>query len=187
MINANPAIEKKGKCFLKDLFIYLAFYYSKKGGDNCNMLFIGSGPEQETITNIAEKLGLLDNIHFYGPAYIEEDIAPLIMMSDVCIAPGEVGLTAMHSLVYGVPVVTHGNYDEQMPEYEAIVDGYSGSFFRQGKVDDLVDKIKGWIKITEKDKVRKQCYDVIDKYYNPYYQLKVISAVVSGTPSHETQ
>ena len=44
--------------------------------------------------------------HFQG-AVFDESNSELIYHSDLCVSPGNVGLTAIHSLTYGVPVATH--------------------------------------------------------------------------------
>ncbi len=72
---------------------------------------------------------LQDRVNFFGASYDEELNYRLIACSDCCISPGEVGLTAIHSLMYGTPVITHNNFDQQMPEYEAIIPKYNGDYF----------------------------------------------------------
>ena len=44
------------------------------------------------------------------------------------VSPGNVGLTAIHSLSYGTPVLTHNNFNNQMPEVESIQPGFNGYF-----------------------------------------------------------
>ncbi len=100
-------------------------------------------------------------------------------MRTICISPGNVGLTAMHSLVYGTPVITHNNFANQMPEFEAIIPGKTGDFFIEDNVDDLANVIEKWIKKPESQEISNNCFDIIDKYYNPNYQLSVIKGVIN--------
>ena len=53
--------------------------------------------------------------------YNEEANAELLYNASVCVCPAEVGLTAIHSLLFGTPVVSNDNFDEQMPEFESII------------------------------------------------------------------
>lgn len=155
--------------------------YLKDRGRECNILFIGDGPEKEKLLQSAFQYGLKDNLCFYGACYDEQDIALLISTSDICVAPGEIGLTCMHSLVYGTPVVTHDNPDLQMPEYEAITPGYNGAFFKRDNVEDMAIVIEQWLAINQdRAMTRKKCYQIIDDCYNPHYQLKVVTAAVLG-------
>lgn len=145
-----------------------------------NLVIIGDGPERE----ILEKMGI-DGIKdgwlsFTGECYDEDIISMKLSMSDLCVSPGNVGLTAIHSLSYGTPVCTHNNMSNQMPEAGAIIDGYNGFFFIEDDVIDLKNKIERWINNVDRDMVRINSYEVIDKYYNPHYQVNVIKRIVNG-------
>ena len=95
-----------------------------------NVLLIGDGEEKDFLMNLVNFFGLNDFVVFYGETYDEEELAELISLSDVCVSPGEVGLNAIHALVYGTPVITHNNPCEQGPEFEAIKPGISGAFLK---------------------------------------------------------
>jgi glycosyltransferase involved in cell wall biosynthesis len=149
----------------------------------CNVLFVGDGDEQSGLESLARELGLSNYVVFYGACYSENELGPLIRMSDLCIAPGGIGLTCMHSLVYGTPVITHDNPDEQMPEYEAIQPGVNGDFFKQNDIYSLVDILKKWLTCRKsRQEIAESCYEVIERYYNPNYQLQVIDAAVRNKP-----
>lgn len=109
----------------------------------------------------------------------------MIMSANVTVSPGKVGLTAMHSLAYGTPVITHDNFDAQMPEYEAIFPGKTGDFFRREDSADLARLIKIWTLKGDirTDQEREACYEVIEKRYNPELQRKVIESALEGKPA----
>jgi glycosyltransferase involved in cell wall biosynthesis len=156
----------------------------KARGAGVNVLILGDGPQTAALKDSAARLSLEGRTHFYGACYEEAEIGALIGACDICVAPGEVGLTCMHSLVYGTPVITHDNPECQMPEWEAIVPGLTGDLFRHGDVEDLSRVIENWLsRHPSRDEVRKACQSVIDEYYNPHYQLKVINDAVLGRPA----
>lgn len=159
----------------------------KDRGRQCNILFVGDGPESEELLRVAKQLKLDDNLCLYGECYQEDQIALLISASDICVAPGEVGLTCMHSLVYGTPVITQDEPDFQMPEYEAITPGYNGAFFIKDDIEDLASTIEQWL-TENKDRrtIASQCHEIIDRYYNPHYQIKVVDAAVLDRKSVQT-
>lgn len=149
-----------------------------------NLLLVGDGPERESLSEEVAELNLGSNVCFYGASHKEEELGPLISVSDICVAPGEVGLTCMHSLVYGTPVITHNKPDFQMPEYEAIRSGVSGEFFEYDDVIDLADTIEGWLNQKKsREEIRRACYGVIDEFYNPWNQVKIINNMVQGNNS----
>ena len=149
-----------------------------------NTIFVGDGPEQDALKCLVADYALDDYIKFYGACYHEELIGPLIRMADLCVAPGEIGLTCMHAFVYGTPVITHDKSDFQMPEWEAIEPGKTGLLFKHGNIESLADTIEAWINLkTCREKTMNDCQATIDEHYNPNYQLQVINEAVIGTPA----
>ena len=147
-----------------------------------NLLLVGDGPEKANLIQQAQDQEL--TVKFYGECYEEQVLARLIMAANVTVAPGAVGLTAMHSLAYGTPVITHNDPEYQMPEWEAIREGYNGGFFKRGDSDDLANTILKWTKNGfVGNRMRANCFSVIEKYYNSRYQSEVIDAAVVGKPA----
>lgn len=145
-------------------------------GEKVNLVFVGKGEEEEKLKSIAETTQLSQFIWFYGATYNEHEIGNLIYNADICVSPGNVGLTAMHSLVYGTPVITHSEFQSQMPEFEAIKEGVTGSFFEINNVLSLTETIqKALLLFSNRELTRKACFEVIDSYYNPRYQLNQIA------------
>jgi glycosyltransferase involved in cell wall biosynthesis len=148
-----------------------------KKGRFCNCIFIGSGPEEERLKQMASISGISSSVKFFGECHDESILGELIYSADVCVSPGNVGLTAMHSLAYGTPVVTHDNFKYQMPEFEAITNNVTGSFYTYGSIDSLVACITTWFDLSknEKEHRSKACMNVISQYYNPEKQAELIS------------
>jgi glycosyltransferase involved in cell wall biosynthesis len=157
-----------------DLLIY-AVKKLKSESRNYNITLIGDGKEKEALMQLVKKLDLEDSFWFYGTTYAEIELSELIYNADLCVSPGNVGLTAMHSMVYGTPVITHNDFSHQMPEFEAISDGLTGAFFKKDDVNSLVESISRWFKgCLDRDVVREQCYKIIDTKYNPHVQIEKI-------------
>ena len=118
----------------------------------------------------------------YGPCYDDLLLGELFYNANVCVSPGNIGLTAIHSLSFGCPIITHGNFPYQGPEFEAIRPGITGDFFQQGNIEDLARTIKKWINISskEREKIRERCFDEIDRKWNIHHQIEVIKEVING-------
>lgn len=145
-----------------------------------NLLLIGEGEERLNLESKSREFGLEDNVKFLGAIFDEEINSKCLLFSDLCVTPGEVGLTAIHAMSYGVPVISHNNLNIQMPEVEAIKIGQTGDLFEYGCLDSLSETIFSWLsKYPFKTKaVMEACFSVIDNYYNPHYQKKVIEDVL---------
>jgi glycosyltransferase involved in cell wall biosynthesis len=151
-------------------------------GQNCNLVIVGSDNENLDLNNLVHKLGLQSQVWFYGPCFDETTLGQLFFNSRVCVSPGNVGLTAIHSMGYGTPVITHNNFVEQMPEFEVIEEGVNGSFFIQNDILDLVSKIKFWINMDEDNRIRSRdnCVRAIESNYTSKAQIQIIKKAIKN-------
>lgn len=148
----------------------------KRSGSRIVLVLVGDGQSEQDLRAYARDQDLSDQVVFLGPCYDESRLGCLFVASDLCVVPGAVGLIAMHSFVYGTPILTcdktkwlHG------PEVETVVEGRTGGFFRDGDVSHLVEKMRTMLyPVPCKPSMAKACMEVIDRYYNPAYQEQVI-------------
>lgn len=148
------------------------------------LLLVGDGPERQRLEGLADALAL--RVRFFGACYDEATLGRLIMAANVTVAPGMVGLAAMHSLVYGTPVVTHQDPNRQAPEAEAIIDDVNGSLYIHGDLNDLVQAIRRWTTTPMPDEAsRPRCHELIDRFYTPVFQRNVIDRAVDGRPADD--
>ncbi|NBB52510.1 glycosyltransferase [Rhizobium sp. CRIBSB] len=161
-----------------DLLIEAAAIMGKKGRPP-HVVLVGDGPMRESLEAQAKAAGV--DARFVGAVYDEAVLSRLLYAADVTVSPGKVGLTAMHSLSYGTPVVTHGDLNEQMPEVEAVVEGRTGAFFRRGDSADLaraIEAVLDW-PATRSD-VWSQCLAVMEDRYTPRAQVGRIEAALDS-------
>jgi len=152
------------------------------GGFPVNILIVGDGGERGRLEKLSDECSMREFTRFFGECHDEKEIGRCLMMSAMCVSPGEVGLTAMHALAYGTPVITHDDPSRQMPECEAIREGVTGCFFRYGSVDDLAGKIRNWLTVNGAcvRAAGENCISVIEDRYHPAAQIRVINAAVRG-------
>lgn len=102
---------------------------------------IGEGPEKEKCQALADEYGIGDMILWIGATRDQNVMAPWFLTAKAFVYPGSIGLSILHSLSYGLPVIVHGNADHQMPEFEIMEEGNTGLLFRENDVKDLAAKI----------------------------------------------
>lgn len=144
----------------------------------CNLLIVGEGPEKTNLLLKANKLIESKSIFFYGECYNESILASFFYNSICTISPGNVGLTGIHSFSYGTPVITHNNYNNQMPEVEAIIEGENGFFFVEDDIKSLILTIKKVL--TSNMNFRNNCRKVIDNKYNPDFQVNILKKIINA-------
>ena len=152
----------------------------KRRGQLLNVTLVGDGEERQRLETMVSEQGVSEQVWFYGACYDERTNAELIYNADLCVSPGNIGLTAMHVMMFGCPAMTNDDFDHQMPEFEAIKEGQTGAFFHAGDATSLADSIEVWFRdhAADRERVREACYREIDEGWNPHVQIELLKSVV---------
>ncbi len=87
---------------------------------------IGAGPLRTELEQRFTQAGLSDSVRWLGALYEEAKLAPWFLSARTLVHPGAVGLSLLHAFGYGLPVVTHAERDQHMPEFAALTPGENG-------------------------------------------------------------
>lgn len=157
----------------------------KTEGRPVNIVFVGKDVEGVGIEAYAARRHMQNHVWMYGPCYDDRTLGELFYNACACVSPGNVGLTAIHALSFGCPVVTHGNFPYQGPEFEAIRPGITGSFFEQGSVQSMKHEIEHWMAVdpVEREEIRRRAFEEIDRKWNIRHQIAVIGQVLADMES----
>lgn len=117
----------------------------REQGHDARVMLVGAGPEEPRLRSRANERGV--PLSLTGPAYDTEDLSRVYEVLDVTVVPAAVGLSAIQSLAYGVPVVSDDDSYAQMPEWEAIKPGATGETYRSGSVEGLAQAM---MRVTER-------------------------------------
>lgn len=151
----------------------------QQDGKEVHTVLIGHGSERARLEQLAVRRGIAAKVHFLGAVYDERTLAVAYKTADVCVIPSGAGLTVMHALGYGTPVILHDRFDEHFPEWEAVEEGITGYFYRYGEVSDLARKVAlACFGNRSKLEFQAQCARVIQERYSPQAQKARFSAAV---------
>lgn len=103
---------------------------------------VGDGPAREELEKLAIDLGIRHLVVFAGAVYEERELAKWFCSADVFAFPSYMGLSALHALAYGVPVVTGNDRWAHGPEVEAVIHGQSGLLFAHNEPADLARSLQ---------------------------------------------
>jgi len=101
---------------------------------------IGDGPEKKNLMEFTKRQGLSNKVEFYGSITSEKTLAEFFNSSFACVSPGYIGLNAIHSLAYRVPLIV-ANREEHSPEIEALKHKENSIFFESDNARMLADAI----------------------------------------------
>ena len=146
-----------------------------------NLVIVGGVTDDDTLGELVSRLGLDNKVWFYGASYDESENGQLLYDAAVCVCPQQVGLTSIHSLSYGTPCITCDNFENQGPEFEAITPAATGSFYKDGDVDDLAKHIWRWASVTEEERneIRQKARHTIESEWSVDYQIRLLKKVIN--------
>lgn len=147
-------------------------------------LVIGGGPAIKGLKQLSMELGI--PAHFTGPEYEERTLALMLCASRVVVAPEAAGLSAVHAMSYGVPVITHSDFEHQRPEAEAIIPGMTGVLFDPGDESDLASALLRFLGPDyERSHWAPHCIRLVERWYNPRRMRQTFDRAVSGIPAQQ--
>jgi glycosyltransferase involved in cell wall biosynthesis len=179
--NENPTLVFIGRLTARKKVSMLADALNllKERGERYNCVIVGDGEDRDIMRETFSNYGLNDTTWFYGPCYDESTNYQLIANADLCVSPGDIGLMAIHAMTYGTPVISHDDFTHQGPEFETIIPGKTGNFFKHDDVESLADCISDWFKNHASAKTPQICKDEIAKAWTPQYQLDILQQVLN--------
>lgn len=100
-------------------------------------------------------LNIHDDIIFHGALFEQDEIRKVLKNSIAGVYPGDAGLSVVHYMSLGLPVIVHSDLKSHKgPEPAYIVDGVNGLSFSRYSVEDLTAKIT---KISSDLNFRNEC------------------------------
>jgi glycosyltransferase involved in cell wall biosynthesis len=104
------------------------------------LIIIGDGPQRSQLESLVSELGITEKVDFVGEKTQEAELASYFARSAVSVSPGCIGLSAVHSLAYGVPLLI-ADKEPHGPEIEAFEAGKNGEYFTANSADALGEQL----------------------------------------------
>ena len=95
-----------------------------KGGVHLDV--IGEGDMRKAYESWVAKNSLQDNVTFHGAITDENQLSPIFNNSSIFVSGDCVGLSIIHALAYGLPVIINANSKTQAPEADVLLLGEMG-------------------------------------------------------------
>jgi glycosyltransferase involved in cell wall biosynthesis len=104
--------------------------------DDTKLSIIGNGNEERKLKSLVSELRIESNVEFSGKLTSQDQLAPYFNSSFVSVSPGQIGLSAIHSLAYRVPLLV-ANKEPHGPEITILEEDKNGCYFATNSVNDL--------------------------------------------------
>jgi glycosyltransferase involved in cell wall biosynthesis len=120
-------------------------------------VIIGNGlAEKARLETLARETNATDRVIFQNGIYDELKLAPWFLSASVFCYPAHVGLSLIHALWYGLPIVTSDNLAAQNPEVVALQNNVNGLLYEHGSAESLAVALRS---ILTNDKQRAAMAD----------------------------
>lgn len=106
------------------------------------LVIVGDGTQREALRGLAERLGIAAQTRFLGAIYDERVLGAVFACASVFAYPVAVGLSILHALNYGVPVVTSDRAECHNPEFDVLSHDVNSLLYRHDDVDDLALRLE---------------------------------------------
>jgi glycosyltransferase involved in cell wall biosynthesis len=164
----NLLIEALGELRNREVFDFICY-------------IVGSG-DLDSLQQLAVECGVEKNIVFTGSKY-GKDNHKYFLQSHLYVYPGGIGLSILHAMSFGLPVLTTDDLSAHYPEIELLLPGITGDFFKGGSSNDLADKIVLWKEksVNQRELIIERCVDRIRElgYLPEDVSHKVIEYITS--------
>jgi len=114
-----------------------------------HLVIIGDGSERSRLEALVQQLGLVGAVEFIGELTDEAVLACYFAQSLLCVSPGYLGLSAIHSFAHGVPLLV-ADREPHSPEIAVFIPGENGEFFAANDAADLASHLVGLVANPER-------------------------------------
>ncbi len=111
--------------------------------DTANLIFIGAGPELDSLRQQTEELDLSDRVQFLGHISDVDTLRNQYSRAICSVSPGYVGLSATQSFGFGVPMLVADD-EFHSPEIEACQRGFTAEFFASNQAESLAHGLQSF-------------------------------------------
>ncbi|WP_157726906.1 glycosyltransferase family 4 protein [Qipengyuania flava] len=145
-------------------------------GGKVRLHVIGGGKNEERLKRLALELGVHEQIEWHGEIVEEEDIASIANSCALFVYPGQVGLSLIHGMAYGLPSVVHNQPLHHMPEIAAFRAGVTGESFEEGSSVSLGRTLTYLLNFgSEREAMSVQCYSIVEERFNTQKMIENFS------------
>jgi glycosyltransferase involved in cell wall biosynthesis len=128
-----------------------------KSVNNLQVQIIGDGPAKEKLEQLVNSRNI-NNIIFRGAIHKDIEVGKYLLIADLALIPGAVGLAVNHAFVFNTPITT---FEESVngpfhgPEREYIVNNKTGYMAKNKDIEDISNFIIKYLNSEHQQKYMK--------------------------------
>lgn len=157
----------------------------RKDYPDLRIVIVGGGVEDANLRAVAKDSGIADRTIFTGPIYEESQLAPWFISSDLFVYPRNVGLSLLHGMGYGLPVITTDYEPSWAPEMDALQPWINGMTYQDGSVDALAHIVGAVLSDRERlDRMKASAFRTATEEYSLHKMVDGMEAAIRYAYEH---
>lgn len=142
------------------------------------LTIIGDGPERQALRALASALKISDAVRFAGAVNDQARLAEYFNSAWLSACAGYVGLNAIHSLAFGLPMITTRDA-QHAPEVAALRSGDTAVFVERADPQQMADAIVRLSRSSEEwARMNERCTELIDNEYGIEAMVRVFECAI---------
>lgn len=131
------------------------------------LIIVGDGELFDACEKYISDNEMKDSIDMMGAIYEPRQLADIFALASVFVFPGTIGLSVIHSMAHGLPVILHGSRYNHGPENVA-ANGKNALFFIENNSNSLCENIDKYFLLDNKTKLQlaKNARKTVEEDFN---------------------
>lgn len=151
----------------------------RKQYPSLKIVIIGAGEQEADLRAVAREHKVDDLTVFTGAIYDEHELAPWFISSDLFVYPRNVGLSLLHAMGYGLPVITTDYEPSWAPEVDALQPWINGMTYSDGSVDALAHVVGAVLSDRDRlNQMKANAYRTATEEYNLFKMVDGMEAAI---------
>lgn len=131
------------------------------------VVIVGGGEEEQHLRTVAKSAQVEQHTIFTGAIYEEAQLAPWFLSASLFVYPSNMGLSLLHAMGYGLPVITTDQSSTWAPELDGLKPWLNGMTFNHESVEDLAFVIRNMLQNPERlQRMRDSAYRTATREYS---------------------
>ncbi|MDO1444894.1 glycosyltransferase family 4 protein [Rhodocytophaga aerolata] len=150
---------------------------------DAELVIVGNGPEEATLKNQVQALGLSQSVHFTGAIYDTETLGRYFTAAAVYVLAGLGGLSINEAMTFEKPIVCS---ECDGTEKKLVREGYNGKYFKEGDADSLYQVLQELLANPQQlAQMGKRSEEIIRNEVNIHTVIKGYVAAFNFVTNHK--
>lgn len=140
---------------------------------NCELWFVGDGPQMGMLRSLVKCLHIEDRVKFFGKIF--EGVGSYFSAADMVVVPGLGGLVINHAMIFGKPVVSRL---ADGTELDLVVSGETGFLLEDESIENMAEAISKVLLPENLERMSANAKAKVDQFWNMRVMIERVNCCI---------